>query len=235
MDKKITKIVKTLPPNAQDYFHHVCEIAESNNVRILISDKLSLSYGDATNTQVNGYFEDGNKPTLAVAIGKPFNQWFTTFVHEACHMDQWLEKIPEWTNMKCGNVDGYDLLNLWLVNEIELTKKQFDKICYQSYCVELDCEKRAVQDIINHELPLDVNTYIQKANSYVYFYPMMWYIRSWYLPTFEPYNIEEIWTNMPKEFQEDYTNVPEKIRLIYIRSIINSWKGKITKCMIQNN
>jgi hypothetical protein len=164
------------------------------------------------NTECNGYFVDEPKAFLTVATGKDINEWFPVFVHESCHADQYLQKAPCW-NTKIGGYEPMAILDLWLDHNVELNPEQLNRTIQSALLIELDCEQRVVAKYEKYSMPFDKDEYIQKANSYVYFYLVMMHTRKWYAPGCAPYSLLEVWSNMPKEFQTEYTSVEKYLHL----------------------
>lgn len=164
--------------------------------------------------KVNGYFSD-ETCEMAVAAKRPLDQWLTTFVHESCHFDQWNDNARIWGQTVRG-ADPIHMLDLWINEVIELKPIPLYQMMYAALKVELDCEKRAAQKIKKHKLPFNVAEYIQRANSYVYFYHMLAQRREWYHIGLEPYNIPEVWQAMPKTYDNDYTKLPTEYKKLYV-------------------
>jgi len=103
-------------------------------------------------------------------------------------------------------------MDKWLNGkEIKFIKNKIDKIKY----LELDCEKRAVKNIKKYNLPVNIETYIQKANSYILFYNYVKETRQWSKPGNAPYALKnkELWSLCPTKFMPDsyYEKIPRKI------------------------
>jgi hypothetical protein len=62
---------------------------------------------------------------------------------------------------------------------------------------------------------VDLTEYIQKANSYLYFYHVMTKTRKWYEAGKQPYNTPAIWSKMPIHFDNDYTVIPPEIECLF--------------------
>lgn len=201
LSKPLRKFVKDVRTTAKEY-----------GVEIILSDKRSV--GD--DKPCNGYFQDGDKPTLAVACGQSFRKWLLVLVHESCHMDQWIEQVPEWTNNLLGTYETMDIIDLWCDHKIELSEEQLDEYIAIAREVELDCEKRSVEKIKEYNLPIDIDEYIQKANAYVWFYTMIKETRQWYKIGREPYNIKRVWSALPTHFVDDYNHVPKEYRELFL-------------------
>jgi len=173
---------------------------QSKGISVNFSPAATVSFG---NTECNGYFVDEPKPFLTVATGKDDAEWFPIFVHETCHADQFLEQAPCWTN-KIGGIEPMTILDLWLDHHVELNPIQLNNTIRAALEIELDCERRVVAKHEKHNLDFNKEEYIQKANSYVYFYLVMMTTRKWYGSGKAPYKIPEIWKTMPTTFQDDY-------------------------------
>lgn len=106
-----------------------------------------------------------------------------------------------------------DIVMLWIENKIELNENQLDEYIKLSRNVELDCERRSVSKIEAFNLPINVKEYIQKANSYIFFYTAMKKTKAWYVPGKEPYRNKEVWSLCSDIFldDDDYENVSENL------------------------
>ena len=150
----------------------------------------------------NGFFCDGEdydtgekfQPTLAFA-NNPNS--FDVLVHEYCHMQQWLEGSPLWSNLR-NNGFMWDWLNG--DDSIEFSKVEDSMLAY--YGIELDCERRAIAQHRKWKTKYrkELYDYIQKANAYTMFYFYLIENRKWYKAGKEPYNLKSVWSKMPKSF-----------------------------------
>ena len=153
----------------------------------------------------NGYFEGGEeKGELVVAINKPQKQWLPILVHESCHLDQWLEDKE-----KFYSSEGVEVIDEWL-NGKRITKARLTKAIENSKKLELDCEIRTLAKIKKYKLPIDITTYIQMANSYIYFYNWVLENRKW-VPDGKSLYQKEIYKLAPTEFQKNYKTTPEDL------------------------
>jgi hypothetical protein len=160
----------------------------------------------------NGYF-DGDTRTLACALGKDVSQWLIILLHESCHMDQWIESVPAWTE----NESGMENIDKWLAGDDDVDMSLIDKEIRLSMNCEIDCERRTVEKIKKYGLDsiINIDEYIQKSNAYVLFYLWMRKNRSWYKIGKEPYNQPPVVSIMPKTFDIDYTVLDPKIEKAY--------------------
>lgn len=185
------------------------EMAKENNINLKLVKTPGVKYV-GSDFMVNGYFDEVSR-TLACSLGKDISQWLPVLLHEGSHMDQFLEQVPSWTN----NV-GLDKTDEWLSGEdvdLELISKEIKT----SIDVELDCEKRTVEKIKKYNLQniIDVKEYIQKSNAYILFYLWMKKNRKWYTIGKEPYNIPQVVSSMPSNFDINYTQLDPKIEEIF--------------------
>ena len=183
---------------------------KENNIKLILSPEKGVQFSEG-GIICNGYFDD-IKSTLACALGKDVSQWLVILLHESCHMDQWVEKVPEWTE----NV-GMDNIEKWLNGDDNVNMNNIDNEIRTSVIVEVDCERRTVEKIKKYDLQslINIDEYIKKSNAYVLFYLWMRKNRKWYTVGKEPYNIPEITNSMPNTFDINYTVLDPKIEKAY--------------------
>jgi len=205
-----------IPKQYSNFIANVRNRAKKHGVTVVIDKR--KNYVETGGIRSNGFFSDDDPPILAVAQGtRPVHQWMLVFLHESCHMDQWIEQTKIWTdgNVGVGDWDTTALIDLWIHNFVELTPKQRTNYVRRSFEIELDCEKRAVEAIKKWNLPIHVEQYIQKANAYVTFYKIVAKYRKWYKIGKEPYYVRKIWTKMPTEFVDWNTPLTKETRTLY--------------------
>ena len=205
---------KKLTPGEQQYIDDTVKHANKNNFTVHLIQKRSVTSGDGA--KVNGFLSDDAR-MLAVATGKPKSKWFSTFLHESCHMDQSIEQAQVWKDLTIDGQDATDLVFMWLNHTVELNRRQLNKYTYRSAMVELDCERRSAKKIVKYGFDIDVKEYTQRANAYVYFYLVMRRTRKWYTIGKEPYNVKSVWSEMPDDFDNNYTRLPAKYAKLYER------------------
>ncbi len=205
---------KETPPAIIDFCRHVENITKKNAVLFTLSPDSHIPY-PSTKDLVNGYMIELPQKELAVATKKPLELWLPVLVHESSHLDQMLEKSDYWYNsyVPGTTLETIDIITLWIEGKIELNEKQLNTYTTLSRDVELDCERRTVEKIKTFNLPIGIREYIQKANSYIFFYSAMKKTKAWYIPGKEPYNTKEVWSLCPTEFLADneYEKVPENL------------------------
>ena len=192
----------------------------NNNIAKLIADvskkcienkiNFRLEYAeqvDTNNIPCSGYFDE---ESLVVAVKKKKTEdWLDILVHESCHLDQCIEKSKYWYP---------DDVGLFVVEGYLKGKKYSQKKIYNAFIntisMEMDCEKRTIQKIKKYKLNINIDLYIQKANSYLFGYGAVFKDKFW--PK-APYENPKIYLKMPKKFltAEEYFDVPDKYLKLY--------------------
>ncbi len=185
-------------------------ITTKEGVKLLLSPEKGVEYVGG-GFICNGYFDSDGK-TLACALGKDVSQWLIILLHESCHMDQWLDQVPAWTeNLGMENIDK------WLGGDDNVDMNLIDEEIRTSMLVELDCEKRTVEKIKKYNLDsiINIDEYIQKSNAYILFYLWLRKNRRWYTIGKEPYNQAIVVSSMPKTFNIDYNTLEPNIEKVF--------------------
>jgi hypothetical protein len=179
------------PESAFDFIGFALSELEAHQVKVILSEELQV-FSD--NFYSAGYF-DNDPPTFAVALGKPFNDWFLVFIHEFCHFRQFIEQ-PEEFNRLCSHID---LLFQWVDKQIDLSEEQIRTYSADALFLEYDCEKRVLNNLHHFGIEHLVNAkeYAQKANSYFNFYNYVAQHRTWYVGGKEPYSLDFVWKSFP--------------------------------------
>lgn len=190
--------------SARKFMQRVQQRAQDHGVKVVFSKEARVPYMDDPGMLVSGYFIDRPRQELAVAMDKPQEQWLGVLVHESCHMDQWIEQAPCWTEvfMPDGR-EAVDWLNDWTAGSMELSSEDLADVVRRCREVELDCERRAVACIKEFGLPLPIESYIRKANAYVFFYDFIATSRQWYPADCAPYEVEDVHSHAPSHFTRD--------------------------------
>lgn len=191
-----------------------------NNLRLLLGDiankclenNITLNLVAAKSIKINdtiecsGFFDEN---TLAVSTFKKQEEWLSILIHESCHMDQFLDKKSIWVK----GSDPIDSLDKWLKGE-EIKEEELIKSIHCAIILELDCEIRTVKKYLKYKIPLDKDTYIQKANAYIFSYWATHRDKKWY-PF--PYQKKKIYGKMPKVFlsKNEYLKNYEKYLNLY--------------------
>ena len=215
----IMKYLKLYEEFNQDLIDKLIEdtkrTGEEHGVKIIFENSESVPY-IVGGFPCSGYFVDYVNPTLAVAMGKPKEEFAMVIVHESCHMDQWIEKSPPWNNNFIDGKESVDYIDEGLSGK-EFTPEELDNFIRRSIEVESDCERRTIEKAKSYNLPINIEEETQKANSYILFYSMLKEVRKWNVSGKAPYQIKEVWSQMPKTFDMDYYNVPENLKELYLK------------------
>ncbi len=203
--------MEILANNFLDSLKYQCTL---NGIKYLFPKTPQVSYPGSGNIKCLGYFDDAPNPIIACALDKPTEDWLEILIHETCHMDQWIENIELWNNIKKDGIDCSVCMDDWL-NGKDFTKEEYTHFIRTMQLVEIDCEKRSVDKIIHLDIPIDIEGYIKRANSYLFFYSVMLETRKWC--DIAPYKIKEIVDVMPSHFltPDEYKNVPMDLLKLY--------------------
>lgn len=212
----------------REFLKYVQRHCNHNDVEFVLGPK-DLQY-PGNKGPVAGFFcpPQGDEPaTLAFAYkGVKVDDWFPVLVHEFAHMQQWLDNCPAW---RAGELstrekiffpaykdgDAYDIFFDWIDGKIELDPNRVEDFANRAMECELDAEKRSAELIKELYLPINLEEYIQKGNSYAYFYKYIAIKRKWYESGKAPYTVENCWRQFPKDW--DTINYYRPIGNKYIR------------------
>ena len=169
-------------PTMRKFISDTKAVAAKHNISVIMSPEIEISY-PYDGTLVSGYFDANDPIRLAIACGR--DDWLDILVHESCHMDQFIEQCPEWTN----GVDSVDRYFDW-INGIDIPN--VEESIHNAGLLELDCEIRSLKKIKQYDLPIDCKQYAKRANAYTLFYLYTIKTRKWYSTDTKPYDIKEI-------------------------------------------
>lgn len=185
------------------FYYHVKKHCDSCGVNLQLRDVSYLRLSN--NIKCSGYFDDINLD-LVVAMNSPIA--LEIFVHEYAHLTQWQDNCLQWRGVEKSLFAVED----WLAGKRVMNiSKHIDKV----KLMELDNEKRAVKIINKFKLPIDVDMYVRRANSYVYFYNHMKKTRRWSTPQNSPYKNDRIVSAMPAKFLTRYTRNPKYVQKLF--------------------
>ena len=162
---------------------------------------------DEDGTTYGGYFSH-DPAELAVATKVLYKDLLSILAHEYCHMTQWIDKSPYFSGHK--RFDSWDIVHRWLNGE-DFKKTTVKKSINTVRDCELDCERRTIEIIKKHHLPINIEEYCQEASSYIYFHNFMKITRKWeYKRT-----PKVITSKMPTTLDGDYSKTPRKIMNLF--------------------
>jgi len=203
----------SLPENVLEFVQSVLKTCEENNIPVKMPNAKTVQYA-VDGVSCAGFFDD-DPVQFGTACKGSYKKWLPVFVHESCHMDQWLEKSPFWTNKIPGHdVNPTVIFDKWITNKLEIDDATRDAIIDYLVYLELDCERRSVEKIKKYNLPVDLDVYIRKSNAYAWSYRLVGETRNW--DHSASYSITEVWEAMPGHFDNDYSIIPDYIRSIML-------------------
>lgn len=197
----------------KQYIVDEIDICYQQRVRLKINKNKPLTING---TEVNGYFQDEPFAQLAIKLSENIEDWLAVFIHETSHRDQWIEQDPTWTVVIKDYFDANDILDMWVHGAVELNSQQINEVTQQIVLNELDCERRSLQKIKTYNLPIDKETYAQKANAYVYYYHAIAHTRR-YTEVDAPYMIDQLWQAMPKNLDQNYNSIDPVLLDLYMQ------------------
>jgi len=201
--------------------NNVVHTAIRNGIGVKLQQTEMVDIGDGV--LCSGAFDSGSAtsvPCLYVAMKKPVEEWLPVLLHEGSHMDQFIQDAACWKALREDFDPHADQMFFeWIAGERECDAETIAKLARVLAEVELDCEIRTVDKIMNSDLGniIDVGQYIQKANSYVMFYTYIgkYNVRKFYPVDRVPYKTPEIYKKFPRYFIEDISNLTEEYKLLY--------------------
>lgn len=164
-----------------------------------------VSYLKVDGIRCSGYFDDS---TMEMVVAMKSSYALEIIAHEFCHLTQFIDNCDPWKNL--GN--SLDKLTVWLNGK---KVKNIDKCIDAIRDMELDNEKRAVEIIKLFDLDINIEDYIKRANSYIYFYNWLKKTRRWSNPKNAPYKNKNVLSVMPSQFKKSYAKTPAKIEKVY--------------------
>lgn len=162
---------------------------------------------------LGSYLDDSNK-FLQVGLrnqNKVFD-WFPDFIHEYCHFLQ--HKEGQFTGKKWTEI--YRLFNKIKRGKRLSRSINRNRIIRKVQNVELDAEKRVIQEIEKHNLPVDIKRYAQRANAYIYFHNFLIERRRDIFAA-DTWENQEVFNLMPCRFLLRYDRMPSKYRRLIIK------------------
>ncbi|HUS50357.1 MAG TPA: hypothetical protein VMZ91_09340 [Candidatus Paceibacterota bacterium] len=204
-DKKLkVKRLPKMPKSYLDYINYVRKKAKAHGIEVFFSKNKTVFDSDEDTVGTGGFFCNDELKRIATGTNNPLELWFIIFIHESCHMEQWIEN-EEWFSSK---VDDYSKFFDWLNGE-KATKQELKKSIQAIIDIEKDCEIRSVEKIKKYKFKnIDAKEYIQKANCYLFLYTFMLKRRKWYNHV---YGNEKCWKSCPSTFKKDYSKLSARL------------------------
>ena len=197
--------------NDREYIALTIEKAVKNNISVaLVSENYVIAEGETIPSA--GFFDPIKRQLVCATKGK-FEGWFGVFIHESCHMDQFIENAKPWADLKLGKSfkeeDACDIFFQWLEG-IPTCNKLVRQSCKKTLLMELDCEKRTAEKIKKHNLSINLERYIKSANVYILFYNFIKKHRIWHPRGRSPSKYQSLKNLVSSSFDENYNVLPKK-------------------------
>ena len=189
------------------------KIAKANDIEIrLVKDKFVFEDWDKAKLFGSGGYFDSDNRILAVAIEKRESRWLSIFVHESCHMDQFLSNSRAWEKYS----PGHTLFFNWLQDNKSVKKEQLEQAAQDAIRIELDCERRSLEKIKKYNLDLDEIDYIRGINAYLHGYLFSLETKKW-LP--DLYVNKNVLNNCSTRLKKSYTKIPRRLHRAFVREL----------------
>lgn len=200
--------VSRLPVSCRILVEDTIDLANENGFCVKLLDVPIIYLDPKTQSMpITGVFEE-DLCRLTTAARRPLDRWVGVLAHESCHLDQCLEKTRVWKN---GDY-VYDF-DEWLEGRKHIPPAILRRYTRFIQHLELDCEIRTTEKIITYNLPIDIPTYIQQSNAYVYFYEAVRRTKKWCRKGTQPFIEPTIYKRMPKDFLplDEYANLTPRM------------------------
>jgi len=186
-----------------------------NNVSVYLSKDEFIQMNEEGDV-CRGLWDDGEKKNLKLYCATAGDEkiWVPIFVHEYCHFLQWKDRCPEWKGaQKYTEEDDRKILRNEKMHPVRL-RNSIKRI----RDLEEDCEKRTVQVLKKYGAnKAFIEGYIQRANTYLYFYTYLKFYREWYPKDKVVTKMKQITRVAPKTFQKSYDVIPSKMLKEYMK------------------
>lgn len=197
-----------IPKEYKPFMATVKRMCSKHGIELMLAPSKTVVITDSFSTDCSGYFDDTDK-VLAVACGKPFEQWIEILVHEYGHMQQWIhdERWEKW-GRSCGELWS------WIDKEMIMNNSQLKGVIDNMIELERDCEIRALEVIKKYNLPINKAEYKRKANLYLYSYRLMPILKKF--PT-GIYDNRQLVAMCPPRMLKKYDKVPEPLQDLILK------------------
>lgn len=180
--------------------------ARKYGIKVVMEKGDSVLY-EGDNTMCGGYFDEDAK-VLKIAKGKNKVQFYSILAHESSHLDQYIDSLNNVSHLWDKLSPGYTLFMRWLSGEIELSETLLNETVQDVISLEKDCEIRAIEKIKKYKLPVDIEDYKRKANTYLFAYLFFTEKRKWITNISKQ---KQIWSKAPKTFKTKYEAIPIRL------------------------
>lgn len=188
-----------IPKEYKPFIAYIKRMCTMRGIELMMSPSKTVVITDSFSADCSGYFDSDDK-VLAVACGKPFEDWIEILIHEYAHMQQWLtdDRWDKWTDA-CGN------LWAWLDKEKIMNSTQLKSVIDDMIELERDCEERALEIMSKWKLKINKSQYKRKSNLYLYSYRLIPILKKF--PS-GIYDNKQILSMCPTRMSKKYEKVP---------------------------
>ena len=191
--------------NVLKFIEQLKQDCKSNKIGLfLYNQKFLIDDGD----KFGGWFCPNKRELHCSFPNKLQTKYVELLVHESCHMDQFINQTPKW--VKEQNNDSLSIFWEWLKNP---TKININQHLLNVQLMEAECEQLSIQKIIDLDLGINIQQYIQKANSYLVFYTVLKETKKWC--DYPPYKFKEIWLQMPSDKILQKFSISKELKALY--------------------
>ncbi len=148
-------------------------------------------------------------PIIKIATKHPLETWVGTLMHECGHLDQWESNGASWRSFDKIKNDVSELFTK------ELNRQARKNFCSRIIRIELDADKRAVELIKYHNIPISTERYIRHANLILFKWSYLMAQGKW--PMVSSIDTETFLSESPIEFHRSYGVIPSTVGSIFHR------------------
>lgn len=203
------------PQIYQSFIQDTISTAKENGIKIRFSKKELVFFDKDDKTGSAGYFS--HEPLELAVATKHENpkDWIALMVHESCHMDQYLFNRVQWEK----DIVLYEIFFSWLEGTNSYDDHEIKTAVDGVIENELDCERRSVKKIKKYGLPIDLDRYRRRANSYLYAIRFFGIYRKWYNKI---YDDDSVWKIAPSNFKSSYEKIPKNLLKMFELYALNN-------------
>lgn len=153
----------------------------SDTIETCVEYGFSINLAYRNSVESCGGFVDDSRMKFAVATKRPY--WREVFLHESCHIDQFVEEEPLWHDPLLAEKSFVDL-------DLH-TEEDSEDVFYRTMLIEHDCDRRAIEKLKSYKISkkhICPQGYIQAANCYHASYFYFWKYSCFYNPKHIPYH-----------------------------------------------
>lgn len=186
---------------------------QSDFIRMVRNDlaerDCSLIFGRGKQLNCGGFRVDGffSESARELRVARECVQWLGTLAHEYAHFRQWVERDRNY--MRSG--EAIQMIDSWFAGK-EYAERDLTKAFRIVRTMERDAERRTVDLIQKHGLPVNLDLYIKRANCYIYAHFIMERHRKFWAFKQDPFYSRKVLAIMPNDFRKrSHQTIPADI------------------------